>query len=177
MALSSVSLRRVASIVAIGLLCGTGVSSPSDVKHAASPAQLALMHELRVCLDVGGAKEVPADVVLACLKKDVGVLVGISRDDLFAGLGKPQECRPDGGVSPWDFPICRGAVDVDYVFLRPCKVPGPAEVLGILFSSAGVVTRSDWRKYMLLTGVIRCIPPGGVPGEWPISPPSKQPAQ
>jgi hypothetical protein len=104
---------RVPRILATSLLCGTAFSSPSDVQHAPSPAQTALVHELRVCLNVDRAKEVPPDLVSSCPQKDVEILVGISRDDLFDGLGKPTGCHGETWSTPWDFAQCRGVLDVE----------------------------------------------------------------
>jgi hypothetical protein len=74
------------------------------------------MHELRVCLNVHEAKAVLADVVVSCPKKNVEVLVGVSRDDLFGSLGKPTGCRHAAGSSEtWRDTRCRDEVDVLYV--------------------------------------------------------------
>jgi len=60
-------------------VCIHAFALPSDVKHATTTAQLAIMRELRVCLNVDGAEAVPADVVWSCPRKNVEVLVGASR--------------------------------------------------------------------------------------------------
>jgi len=132
-------------------------------QHTPTPAQLALMHELRVCLNVDGAKAVPADVISSCPTKNVEILVGVSRDDLFGALGKPAGCRhADGSSEIWDRDHdegCRDAVDVYYYFWPPCKVGlGPPGILRVLFSSAGVVTRSRWDRYKVWNGPVGCVP-------------------
>ena len=141
-------LESVACIVVTGLLCANARSSTLDVTHEKTSAQLALLNRLRVCLNVDGAKAVSAAVVTSCPKKDVEVLVGISRDDLFSALGKPAACSHTNGSSEiWSDNGCRDAADVYYLFWPPCNVgPGIAQTLNILFSSAGGVTRSRWER-------------------------------
>jgi hypothetical protein len=137
-----------------------GVASPSDLMPSATPAQQALMHELRMCLNVDGAESVPADIVSSCPGKNVEILVGVSREDLFSSLGKPTACRRAGSwIKHWTDYVCRDEVDVVYNFFPPCKVgPGTPEVLGILFSTAGVVTQARWERVVLVAGNRRCIP-------------------
>jgi hypothetical protein len=163
-----VVLNTILAVLA-GLLLGEAACSP----HATPAEQAALMHELRVCLNVDNAKSVPADVVSACPKKNVEILAGLSRDDLFSSLDNPSGCRhADGSSESWSDKGCRDATDVYYIFWASCKVgtgppaipgvlgiPGgiPA-ILGILFSPAGVVTRSRWELVTVWNGPIGCIP-------------------
>ena len=148
----------ICAFVVLGLV----VQNPYAWKYAPTPAQLALMHELHICLDEDRVK-VPADVVSSCDTKNVEILVGVSRDDLFGALGKPAGCyHADGSNEGWDRDHdegCRDAVDVYYYFWPPCKEgPGPPGKLDVLFSSAGVVTRSRWDRYKVWNGPVGCIP-------------------
>jgi hypothetical protein len=80
-------------ILAAGVLLGDAACSPPTPPHSATPADpAALMHELRVCRNVDKAEAVPAGVVSACPRKNVEILVGVSREDLFNALGKPESC-------------------------------------------------------------------------------------
>jgi hypothetical protein len=48
---------------------------------------------------------------------------------------------------------------VYYFFWPPCKTdPGPDPTLGILFSSAGIVTRASWEWSPVWNGPMGCIP-------------------
>ena len=134
----------VLTVLAAALLSG-GCHTSSGGEATATPAQMALMHELGVCLDVQGGKTVPADVVLACLNKDVAVLVGISRNDLLGGLGDPRSQDP---------------VHAYYYFYPPCKLggPGPPATLHFLFSPAAVVIGSSWEHPKAWNGPASCIP-------------------
>jgi hypothetical protein len=118
------------------------------------------MRELRVCRNVDGAMAVPADIVLSCPKKKVEALVGVSRDDFFAALGKPASCRhPDGSIEGWNDQRCRDEFNVDYAFYPPCKWgPGTPAILGILFSSAGIVSRARWETSAIYDGMVTCVP-------------------
>jgi hypothetical protein len=157
------TLQRVARALATSLLFGSALASPSDVKHAPTPAQLALMHELRACLNVDRLAAVPADVVLSCPKKNVEALVGVSRDDLFSSLGKPRGCSHPGSTQTWVDQACRDAVNVSYSFFPPCKEgPRAPKILEVLFTSAGVVSRSRWEPEDIyhagFEGNIDCVP-------------------
>ena len=157
-----VKLRQAVCILATWLLCGNASASPPEAEHMTRPSQVVLMNKLRICLNVDGAKAVSAAVVLSCPKKNVAGLTGISRADLFRGLGEPTGCsHADGSSESWNDNRCQDALDVYYMFWPPCKLgPGPAQqILFVLFSSAGSVTRSHWdEENRAWNGAGRCIP-------------------
>jgi hypothetical protein len=131
--------------------------------------QLALVHDLRVCLTFAvvpfsenNAKSVPKEVVEACRKKDVAVLVGMSDLDFFHAWGNPGCTRMDGSREVWSDKDCPGAIHVAYIFRAPCKGPWDVDLpayLRIDTNSAGIVTQARWEPIRNWNGPpLGCIP-------------------
>jgi len=150
----------VAAVAYLRLHPPAGISGTLSLNwDEPAPGQQALLNELRTCLNVDRAKSVPAEVVSACLQKDVESLVGIERGALFRALDMPTGCRHGIGTNePWD-QGCQDAIDVYYHFYPPCSPggPGPPAILRIVFARERVY-QARWEKHKVWNGPPGCIP-------------------